>query len=191
MPAEPFIFDDIATDQDLKVPTHRVHSVEEVTKNQLTLDQFVVYGYPLPRDYGQISSTYNRTAEPFKISLVGDDWEWRTAVSNYVESWDFELGLPLHYFIRAPKLAPKRYRLHFARFVLPTRWGGYFSAYYSSFFYGYYIMKEGVRYYIDACEFDGAFYHEPKSWNRAGERALTIPEDWASNRFSDAFGGVE
>lgn len=178
-----------------KMPTHRV--LELPTNQQiLGLSDFIKYDYPLPRDYGQINSQYQRTAEPIKISLVSpDDYEWRVAVENWFDSNLFlEQPFGLERFLREPKLASKRFRLHYARFLLPLPETHYryryeqqdslWSKYDSPFFFAYTIGDKERQKFINENFVEVAYNYEPTSWNR-DRRGITIPDDWLSNRIDE------
>ena len=176
----------------IKQPTHKINSEDEVWNNSLSLSQFVVYGYPKPRDYGQVNSTHQRTSEPMKLGLVSpEDYEWQIAVENYYQSNLFGQYI-LNNEIREPKLAKSKYRLHYARLLLPFKpfhWSSrdYWSKEGSPFIPCYYIERldetgKRVRHYIDHLAVDNAFVLEPTGWNKSGRRSHTIPEDWLSGR---------
>jgi len=176
------------------MPTHKIQSEQEIWSSLLSPSEFVVYGYPKPRDYGQMNSHYQRTAEPLKIGLVAqDDYDWQIAVENYYQSGLFG-QYSLNAEIRQPRLSAGKYRLHYARFLLPEESyhsrRDYWSKEFSPFITCYYIERpdgtgKKVRQYIDHLALDNAFQLEPNGWNRSGRRAYTIPADWLSNRIAD------
>lgn len=176
------------------MPTHKIQSEKEVWSSLLSPSEFVVYGYPKPRDYGQMNSHYQRTAEPLKIGLVAqDDYDWQIAVENYYQSELFGQH-SLNAEIRQPRLSAGKYRLHYARLLLPEESyhsrRDYWSKEYSPFITCYYIERpdgtgKRVRHYIDHLALDNAFTLEPNGWNRSGRRSHTIPADWLSNRIAD------
>ncbi len=174
------------------MPTHKIENEQEVWSSLLSPSEFVAYGYPKPRDYGQMNSQYQRTAEPMKIGMVArDDYEWRLAVENYYLS-DVFGEYSLNAEIREPRLSAGKYRLRYARLLLPyiTRTKPYWSKDYSPFIACYYIERpdetgKKVRQYIDHTALDNAFYLEPNGWNKSGKRSHTIPADWLSNRIAD------
>ena len=172
------------------MPTHKIENEQELWSNALSLSQFVVYCYPKPRDYGQTNSHYQRTAEPLKIGIVAhDDFDWQIAIENYYQSAVFG-EYDLNKMIREPKLSAGKYRLHYARFLMPAETYGrdvWYSKDYSPFITCYYIERpdgtgKRVRQYIDHLSLDNAFTLEPYGWHRSGTRSHTIPEDWLSNR---------
>lgn len=176
------------------MPTHKIQSESEIWSNLLSISQFVIYGYPKPRDYGQINSQYQRTAEPLKISMVAnDDYDWQIAVENYYLSNVFG-EYDLNSEIRQPRVSAGKYRLRHARLLLPietyTGIQGWWSKDFSNFVSCYYIERpddtgKRVRQYIDHLSLDNAFILEPNGWNKSGERSHTIPEDWLSGRIAD------
>jgi hypothetical protein len=180
-----------------KIPTHKLLAPPTYEQTLLPY-HFVKYDYPLPRDYGQINAQYNRTAEPAKITLVGDDWEWRTAVANWLDSRLFmEQPFGLESLIRKPRLQVGRsMRLHYARFLLPLpeshyryRWTNSNEPIWdkrdSPFFTAYYIGQGESRLFADEVSVEVAYNAIPTSWNASGKRAFTIPEDWLSNRIDE------
>jgi hypothetical protein len=175
------------------MPTHKIQSENEVWSSLLSLSEFVLYGFPKPRDYGQMNSQYQRSAEPAKIAMVAnDDYDWKIAVENYYLSNVFG-QYDLNSEIRRPELSAGKYRLHYARLLLPVETYGsqdWWSKDHSPFITCYYIERpdgtgKRVRHYIDHLALDNAFYLEPNGWNRSGKRAYTIPADWLSNRIAE------
>lgn len=179
-------------DEFWKIPTHKIAALP--TYNQfLEIYDFVVYASPKPRDYGQINSHSQRTAEPIKLALVGNDYEWRTAVANWLESDLFiEQPFGLQHLIRRPRtIGNRNFRLHYARFILPypyPEWSNsepFYSKRYSPSFTAYYIGTGADRLFINEAYVDAAYRADPSSWNAEGRRAYTIPEDWLSNRINE------
>jgi hypothetical protein len=173
-----------------KIPTHKVIAVPDDSK-LLGIHQFVVYGNPLPRDYGQINGQYTRTAEPLKLAFVENDWDWQTAVANWFES-DLFVHQPwgLQELIRKPRTRGNRnFRLHYARFLLPltSSWRSqpYYDKRMSPSFTAYYIGQGEDRRFINEFIVDAAFRADPISWNAGGRRAYTIPQDWLTNRIDE------
>jgi hypothetical protein len=182
-----------------KLPTHKVLDVPSY--EQLLMPyEFVKYEYPLPRDYGQINGHSQRTAEPVKIALVNNDYEWQTAVANWLESSLYlEQPFGLELLLRQPRLQRGRsLRLHYARFLLPlpaehryykwySRENGQpiFDRYESPFFTAFYVGSGENKMFISDIDVDVAYNAEPVSWNSGGKRAHTIPTDWLSNRIDE------
>jgi hypothetical protein len=168
------------------IPTHRV--LETPADNKILMpSQFVKYDYPKPRDYGQIGG-YSKTAEPLKIALVDNDYEWRVAVENWIDS-DLFIRQPfgLEELIRRPRAERGRYRLHYARFVLPSdnyRGVPSWSKYWSDYFFAYYFNKDGERLFIHETAVEVAFNDAPISWH-IQNRGYTIPQDWLTNRIDE------
>ena len=170
-----------------KMPTHRVEAMPDYSKI-LGVHEFVIYGNPLARDYGKINGHSNKTAEPLKLSLVGNDPEWQVAVANWFESELFdEQPYGLNELIRRPRTAGHRhYRIHYARFLLPmensyARW----DKRWSPSFTAYYIGTGEDRLFFSEFIIDAAYNAEPTSWNQYGDRAYTIPQDWITNRIDE------
>ena len=177
-------------DDFFKIPTHKALAMPDESQ-QLGVHQFVVYGFPKERDYGQINGQYNRTSEPLKLALVHNDWDWQTAVANWFES-DLFMEQPwgLDQLIRRPRtMGNRNYRLHYARFLLPltSSWRSepYYDRRYSPSFTAYYIGNGQERLYINEFILDAAYRADPISWNASGKRAYTIPQDWLSNRIDE------
>lgn len=173
-----------------KLPTHKVLAMPDDSKT-LGVHQFVVYGFPKERDYGQINGQYNRTSEPLKLALVDNDWDWQLAVANWFESNLFiEQPWGLDELIRRPRTRGNRnFRLHYARFLLPieSKWRSepYFDKRMSPSFTAYYIGNGQDRLFINEFILDAAYRADPVSWNASGRRAYTIPQDWLSNRIDE------
>lgn len=178
------------SDDFFTLPTHKVLELPDRNKT-LGIQDFVVYGNPLPRDYGQIRGQYNRTAEPLKLALVENDYEWQVAVANWFDSELFvEQPYGLEQLIRRPNTAGKRnFRLHYARFLLPAGLGWkdqpYYDRYSSPCFTAYYFGTGESRVFINEFLIDAAYNADPISWNSKGRRAYTIPADWLSNRIDE------
>jgi hypothetical protein len=178
------------------MPTHKIQSEQEFWSSLLSPSQFVVYYYPKPRDYGQINSNYQRTAEPIKIGLVAqDDYDWQIAVENYYQSSLFGQYF-LNDEIREPRLSAGKYRIHHARLLLPvdSYGGAWHDREHSPFITCYYIERpdgtgKRVRQYIDYLSLDNAFVLEPYAWNKSGKRSPTIPTDWLTKRIATDLDG--
>jgi len=177
-------------DDFFKIPTHKALAMPDESQ-QLSVHQFVVYGFPKERDYGQINGQYNRTSEPLKLALVDNDWDWQMAVANWFESELFdEQPFGLDQLIRRPRTRGNRnYRIHYARFLLPltSSWRNepYYDKRMSPSFTAYYIGTGQERLYINEFILDAAYRADPMSWNASGRRAYTIPQDWLSNRINE------
>ena len=177
-------------DDFFKLPTHKVTAVPDLGE-LLNINQFVVYGNPLPRDYGQINGQYTRTAEPLKLALVEEDWDWQIAVANWFDSELFmEQPWGLDQLIRRPRTRGNRnFRLHYARFLLPLEyhWSKtpYYDRHLSPSFTAYYIGQGESRKFINEFIVDAAYRADPISWNAGGRRAYTIPQDWLTNRIDE------
>jgi hypothetical protein len=181
-----------------KMPTHKVLALPDYGQVLMPYD-FVKYDYPLPRNYGQTNSQYNRTAEPVKITLVGDDPEWRTAVANWTESeLYFHQPFGLELLLRKPLLQVGRsMRLHYARFLLPLPTDHAYHRWYSKngepvydkrespFFLAYYVGQSENRLFVNEVDVECAYNANPASWHTSGRRAYTIPADWLSNRIDE------
>jgi hypothetical protein len=177
-------------DDFFKIPTHKALAMPDESQ-QLSVHQFIVYGFPKERDYGQINGQYNRTSEPLKLALVDNDWDWQMAVANWFESELFdEQPFGLDQLIRRPRTRGNRnYRIHYARFLLPltSSWRNepYYDKRMSPSFTAYYIGTGQERLYINEFILDAAYRADPMSWNASGRRAYTIPQDWLSNRINE------
>jgi len=185
-------------DELAKMPTHKVTELPDASKFLMPYE-FVKYDYPLPRDYGQTNSQYNRTAEPVKITLVGDDHEWRIAVANWLDSELFaEQPFGLELLIRKPRLQVGRsMRLHYARFLLPLPTDHAYHKWYSKngepvydrrespFFTAYYVGQGENKLFADEASVEVAFNAIPTSWRTDGRRAYTVPQDWLTNRIDE------
>jgi hypothetical protein len=177
-------------DKFFDLPTHKITAVPDEAKI-LQLHNFVVYGNPLPRDYGQINGHSQRTSEPLKLALVTKDYDWITAIANYADSdLFFQQPFGLEELIRRPRTEGKRnFRVHYARFLLPIvtnyRNEHYYDKYHSPCFTAYYIGTGADRRFISEFILDAAYRADPVSWNSGGKRAHTIPTDWLSNRIDE------
>jgi hypothetical protein len=176
-------------DEFWKIPTHKVEFMPNYNQI-LGVHEFVIYGNPLARDYGKINGHSNKTAEPLKLALVGNDHEWKVAVANWFDSELFEeQPYGLNELIRRPRtMGHRNYRLHYARFLLPAEESYSYARWdkrWSPSFTAYYIGTGADRLFVSEFIIDAAYNAEPTSWNRYGDRAYTIPADWLTNRIDE------